>query len=103
VSALSYVYTMEWGQYYSRQVYLTVLDQMVGCFMYWGDDFDQQQAYVDVQGIYLGLQDGSMSKAAALSALTTIRDSQLIPWFETDLAAMSSAWQTATGILDVVA
>jgi len=102
VSALASVYTMEWGKYYSRETYLTVLDQMVGCFMYWGDDFDQQQAYVDVQGIYLGLKDGSMSRTTALNALTSIRDTQLIPWFETDLSAMKSAWLSATGIIDAV-
>jgi hypothetical protein len=102
VSALGYVYTMEWGKYYSREVYLTILDDMVGCFMYWGDDFDQQQAYVDVQGIYLGLKDGSMSRTTALNALTSIRDTQLIPWFETDLSAMKSAWSSATGIIDTV-
>lgn len=103
VSALGDVYTMEWGKYYSREVYLLILDQMVNCYMYWGDDFDQQQAYVDVQGVYLGLKDGSMSKATALNALISMRDTQLIPWYETDLFAMQSAWIDATGILDSVA
>ena len=102
ISALSKVYTMEWGKYYSREVYLTLLDNMINCFMYWGDDFDQQQAYVDVQGIYLGLSDGSMSKTTAITALKSIRDSQLIPWFETDLKALQSAWTQATGILDAI-
>ena len=103
VSALGDVYTIEWGKYYSREVYLLILDQMVNCYMYWGDDFDQQQAYVDVQGVYLGLKDGSMSKATALNALISMRDTQLIPWYETDLFAMQSAWIDATGILDSVA
>jgi hypothetical protein len=56
--------------------------------------------YVDVQGIYLGLQDGSMSKADAISSLTNIRDSQLLPWFEADLGVQQWAWTTSAGILD---
>jgi hypothetical protein len=100
LAALGSVYTMEWGKYFSRATYLDTFNAMVNTYMYWGDDFDQQQMYVDVQGIYLGLQDGSMSKADAISSLTNIRDSQLLPWFEADLGVQQWAWTTSAGILD---
>jgi len=98
--ALEGVYTMEWGRHFSRHTYLTLFDGMVNTYMYWGDDFDQQQAYVDVQGIYLGLKDGSVSKAAALADLTWIRDAQLLPWFQEDLRTLVWAWSRAAAVLD---
>ncbi|MGQ9587248.1 MAG: M28 family peptidase [Thermoplasmata archaeon] len=100
IAALGNVYTMEWGKYYSRETYLEVLSSMVDCYMYWGDDFDQQQAYVDVQGIYLGLKDGSMSKSAALASLKSIGDGQLIPWFQEDIKTLEWAWLASSGVLD---
>lgn len=103
VSALGNVYTMEWGKYFSRESYLDTFDSMSFGYMYWGADFDQQQAYVDVQAIYSGLQDGSMSTRVALAELRGIMSTQLIPWLETDLAAMTQAWSTAAGILDAAA
>lgn len=99
--SLESVYTMEWGKYFSRGTYVRTFDDMVDVFMYWGDDFDQQQMYVDVHGIYLGLKDGSMSKAEAVSQLTWIRDNQLIPWFEEDIVTLQWAWSEATMILDI--
>ena len=98
--ALEGVYTMEWGRHFSRHTYLTLFDGMLNTYMYWGDDFDQQQAYVDVQGIYLGLKDGSVSKAAALADLTWIRDAQLLPWFQEDLRTLVWAWSRAAAVLD---
>src|SRR3990170_4387632 len=98
--ALEGVYTMEWGRHFSRHTYLTLFDGMVNTYMYWGDDFDQQQAYVDVQGIYLGLKDGSVSKAAALADLIWIRDAQLLPWFQEDLRTLVWAWSRAAAVLD---
>jgi len=100
VSALGNVYTMQWGRYFSEQVYQDEMDSMDECFMYWGDDFDQQQAYVDVHAIYFGLKDGSMSRSDALSALNTIKSAQLVPWLEADLGALAWAWDGAAGILD---
>ena len=91
---------MEWGRHFSRHTYLTLFDAMVNTFMYWGDDFDQQQAYVDVQGIYLGLKDGSVTKADALRDLTWIRDAQLLPWFQEDLRTLAWAWTLAAAVLD---
>ncbi len=99
VAALENVYTMEWGRYYSRETYTELLREMMDVYLYWGGDFGQQQSYVDVQGIYLGLKDGSMSKASALAALRTIADSQLTPWLVGDLQVLERAWTEAAGIL----
>jgi hypothetical protein len=99
LAALENVYGMEWGKYYSRYTYVKTLSDMQDVFMYWGDDFDQQQRYVDVQGVYLGLKDGSMTRADAINQLTSIRDGQLVPWFEADLVVMSSAWDQGAAIL----
>ena len=100
LAALGNVYSMEWGMYFSRGAYLDTFNNMMYDFMYWGDDFDQQQAYVDVHWIYLGLKDGSVSNAEALNALKSIRDGQLLPWFEADLAVQAWAWTMSAGILD---
>jgi hypothetical protein len=100
VAALANVYTMQWGKYFSLQTYEDEMDSMDECFMYWGDDFDQQQAYVDVYSIYYGLKDGTMSKTAAYNALAEIKNSQLVPWLETDLGTLAWAWGDAASILD---
>lgn len=100
VSALSNVYTMQWGKYFSEKTYQDEMDSMDECFMYWGDDFDQQQAYVDVHAIYFGLRDGTMSRSDALNALNTIKSSQLVPWLEADLGTLVWAWGEGAGILD---
>ncbi len=100
MAALENVYMMEWGKYFSRESFLDTYDDMFNEFMYWGDDYDQQQANVDVHWIYMGLKDGSLTDSEALSALKTIRDGQLIPWFEADLQVQAWAWTTGAGILD---
>lgn len=100
VSALERVRSMEWGIYCSRGVYVEILAQMMDCFMYWGDDFDQAQDYVDIQGVYLGLKDGSMTRAEALEQLEPIRDDQLAPWFEEDVESLRWAWTEAALILE---
>jgi hypothetical protein len=100
IAALENVYTMQWGKYFSLEAYQGEMDSMDECFMYWGDDFDQQQAYVDVYSIWSDLKDGSMSKAAALDALGEIKNSQLVPWLEADLGTLVWAWGDAAGILD---
>jgi Iap family predicted aminopeptidase len=99
IVALEGVYTMEWGKYYSRATFLELLREMMDVSMYWGADFQQQQSYVDVQGIYLGLKDGTLSKGAALSQLRGIADSQLSPWLAGDLGALRSAYLESAGIL----
>ena len=99
LKALERVYSMEWGHRFSREPYLNVLNLFNEADRYWGDDWDQQQDYVDVQGIYLGLREGQMSRSAARSALEAIRAEQLIPWLHEDLATLQSAWYQAAAIL----
>ncbi len=102
-TALEGVYGMEWGKYFSLYTYQKTLYDMQDVFMYWGDDFDQQQAYIDVGPVYHGLRDGSMNKADALAQLTAIRDTQLLPWYEADLLVMSGAWTQGGAILAAAA
>jgi Iap family predicted aminopeptidase len=99
LKSLENVYTMEWGKLYSRETYLRTLDDMTNVFMYWGDDFDQQQMYVDVQGVYLGLKDGTMTNADAIHQLSWIDDNQLVPWFAEDVGTLSWAWTEGSAIL----
>jgi hypothetical protein len=39
---------------------------MVNAEMHWGDDSNQQQAYVDVHAIHRGLRDGTLAPADAV-------------------------------------
>lgn len=100
VNSLERVRSMEWGTLCSRDVYTEVLAQMVDCFQYWGDDFDQAQNYVDIQDVYLGLRDGYMTRAEALEQLEHVRDNQLIPWFLEDVETLEWAWNEAALILE---
>lgn len=97
--ALRRVYSMEWGQLFSPKAYRGVAEGMVGGEMYWGDDFDQQQAYIDVHGIYVGLRDGTLSRDAALRQLREIRRTELLPWLSEDLDALAEAWVEAAATL----
>jgi hypothetical protein len=99
LAALEGVYTMEWGRYYSRATFTELLREMMDVYLYWGGDFQQQQSYVDVQGIYFGLKDGSVTRADALASLRAIAAGQLVPWLSGDLAVMRGAWVQAAGIL----
>jgi hypothetical protein len=98
-SALEHVYSMEWGHLFSPEVYHEVMASMINDAMYWGDDFDQQQKYVDVHGIYVGLKTGTLSIPNATNALNEIRTTQLIPWLEEDLGTLAWAWTDAANIL----
>jgi hypothetical protein len=98
--SLENVYTMEWGHLFSPEVYHGVMTSMINDAMYWGDDFDQQQKYVDVYAIYMGLKAGTLSIPNAVSALNEIRINQLIPWLQEDLATLGWAWTTAASILN---
>ncbi|MDQ1372279.1 MAG: family peptidase [Candidatus Thermoplasmatota archaeon] len=95
--ALEAVRSMEWGVYCSREAYVLVLGQMMDCFMYWGDDFDQAQDYVDIQGVYLGLRDGSMSVEDALAYLEEVRGGPdgLEAWFMEDVLTLEREWTNA--------
>jgi hypothetical protein len=99
LTALESVYTMEWGKLFGRQTYLDVMGWMINDEMYWGGVWDQQQMYVDVQWIYLGLKDGTLSMADAVSALNQIESGQLMPWLEVDLGVMESAYYLAADTL----
>ncbi|MDH4122704.1 MAG: M28 family peptidase [Thermoplasmata archaeon] len=100
MKALESVYTMEWGHLFSPETYETVMGWMINDEMYWGDDFDQQQMYVDVHWIYMGLKDKSLSVNDAIDALNDIKNTQLIPWLEEDLVALAWAWGEASMVLD---
>jgi hypothetical protein len=99
LKALEQVYTMEWGRLFSPETYRSVMDWMISDSMYWGDDFDQQQDYVDVRAIYRGLKDGSLTPQGAVTELQVIRQTQLIPWLEEDLDKLEWAWREAAGKL----
>ena len=99
-SALEAVRSMEWGVYCSREAYVEVYAQMMYCEMYWGDDFDQAQGYIDIQGVYLGLKDGSMSTEEALDQLSWVKENQLLPWFEEDVLSLEREWTNAAEVLE---
>ena len=93
--ALGYVNNMETGTAFSAETYAKSMSDMINDDMYWGDDFDQQQAYVDVYHVYAGLRDRTMSNATARLFLSGIRDGQLLPWLEEDLTALQDQWHLA--------
>jgi Iap family predicted aminopeptidase len=99
LKALEVIYSMEWGHRFSRSVYRTVLDSFTNADLYWGAEWDQQQEYIDVQGIYLGLRDGKMTVKSAITQLNEIRAGQLIPWLHEDLIVVESAWNQAAELL----
>jgi len=97
--ALGKVSSMEWGRLFSPETYRATMDSMIGGEMYWGDDFDQQQAYVDVHGIYLGLKDGTLSTSDAIGDLASIRRTELRPWLREDLESLRTGWREAAATL----
>ncbi len=99
-TALGSVRTMEWGVYCSRAAYIELYAQMMYCDQYWGGEFDQAQAYVDIQGVYLGLTDGSMTAEEALAELNWVVDNQLIPWFVEDVLSLEREWTNAAVVLE---
>ena len=99
-TALASVRTMEWGIYCSRDAYVEVYAQMMYCDQYWGGVYDQAQAYIDIQGVYLGLMDGTMSAEEALAELNWVVDNQLIPWFEEDVLSLEREWTNAAEVLE---
>ncbi len=99
LNALEQVYTMEWGHLFSSETYHSVVDWMISDSMYWADDFDQQQDYVDVHAIYRGLKAGSLTPQGAINELQVIRQTQLIPWLEEDLDKLEWAWREAARTL----
>ncbi len=100
-TALESVRSMEWGMYCGREAYLDVYGQMMYCAMYWGDDFDQAQDYIDIQGVYLGLTQGSMTIDEALAELESARLT-LEGWFTTDVLKLELEWGNAAVPLEAV-
>jgi hypothetical protein len=100
-TALESVRSMEWGVYCGREAYLDVYRQMMDCFMYWGDDFDQAQSYIDIQDVYLGLTDDSMTAEEALDDLghdlATLEN-----WFIEDVQKLELEWGNAAVPLEEV-
>jgi hypothetical protein len=97
--AIGRVYSMEWGRLFSPTVYRAVMASMYGGEMHWGDDFDQQQAYVDVYGIHRGLERGTLTPSEAVRELSVVRQLQLRPWLKEDLIALTTAWEEAAATL----
>ncbi len=96
---LGKVSSMAWGRLFSPAVYRAELRAMYGGDMYWGDDFDQQQAYVNVYGIYRGLARKALSPSEAVRELSVVREHQLLPWLKEDLDALTSAWRQAAATI----
>ena len=99
LGALETVYSMEWGRVCSPEVYNTIMSWMWNDELYWGGEWDQQQAYVNVHWIYLGLKDGTMTIEDAKAALMDVKKTQLQPWLQEDLMTLESAWLEAAGML----
>lgn len=102
LGALETVYGMEWGHYCSNATYNYILSWMINDEMYWGGEWDQEQAYVSVLWIYDGLKDGTMKPADGKVALNLVKTTQLDPWLFTDLKDLESAWLGATSTLAAV-
>ena len=102
LKSLESVYTMSWGHLFSPETYATAMSWMVAEPWYWGSDFDQQQAYVDVYWVWAGLKAGTLPVNDAISALEDIRQSQLIPWLEGDLGTLDWAYSEAAEVLEGV-
>ncbi len=100
LTALETVYSMEWGRVCSPEAYNTIMSWMWNDVMYWGGEWDQQQAYVNVHWIYLGLADGTLSIMDAKAALKEIKNTQLVPWLQEDLMTLENAWLDAAGMLE---
>jgi len=99
LTALTSVYTMEWGNLFSNWTYHNTYQWMYNPTMYWGDDFDQQQAYIDIWWIWNGVTNGSVSLANAITALTAVKNNLLLPWLHTDLLVMENAFDNASATI----
>jgi len=102
IKALQGIYTMDWATLCSLETYDLVMSWMTSDEMYWADDFDQQQAYLEVYWVYLGLLDETLSDSEAQLTLEDMRDNLLAPWLQDDLRTLEWAWAEAADILDEV-
>jgi hypothetical protein len=99
LKALTSVYSMEWGHRFGEHAYQQVFTWMNENDRYWGAEWDQQQDYVNVHWIYLGLNDGTLTQPDAMQALGDVRSSQLVPWLREDLGTLEWAWYQAADII----
>jgi hypothetical protein len=99
LKALEGVYSMEWGHRFGEHAYQQVFTWMNDNDRYWGAEWDQQQSYINVHWIYLGLSNGSLSYPEAIEASQSIRSSELVPWLREDLETLEWAWSAAAEIL----
>jgi Zn-dependent M28 family amino/carboxypeptidase len=99
LSALQGIYTMDWAPLCSLETYNLLMSWMINDEMYWADDFDQQQEYLDVYWVYLGLVSETLTDSEAQDILEDMREDLLIPWLQEDLLTLEWAWMEATGIL----
>jgi len=99
ISALQGIYTMDWAPLCSLETYELVMSWMIDDEMYWADDFDQQQEYLDVYWVYLGLAGETLANHEAQSILEDMRDDLLIPWLQEDLLTLEWAWMEAAEVL----
>jgi len=99
LTALTSVYTMEWGNLFSNWTYHNTYQWMYNPTMYWGSVWDQQQAYIDIWWIWNGVTNGSVSQANAIIALTAVKNNLLLPWLHTDLLVMENAFDNASATI----
>lgn len=102
LGALETVYDMEWGHLCSNETYNFILSWMYNDELYWGGEWDQEQAYVSVLWIYDGLKEGTLSPVGAVAALNYVKATQLVPWLLADLMDLERAWLGATSTLSAV-
>ena len=101
MAALNNVNNMDNATAFSLATYTKTMDDMINDTMHWGDDFDQQQKYIDVYALYLGIDDETTSIADAITELQSIKDTQLLPWLEEDLLTLQDQWGLAEEVLRV--
>ena len=65
-------------------------------------DFGQQQAYLDVYWVYLGLLNDALSDSEARLVLEDMRDNLLIPWLQEDLLTLEWAWTESAALLSAL-
>ena len=99
LGALGYVNNMETATPFSAATYAKSMSDMINDNMYWGDDFDQQQKYVDVYSLYTGLRDTTMRISMVLAELRSIKETELLPWLEEDLNTLRDQWHLAAVVV----
>ena len=102
LEALETVYGMEWGHLCSNVTYNFILSWMYNDQRYWGAEWDQAQAYVNVLWIYDGLKNNTLNPADAQVALKNVNATELVPWLLEDLMNLECAWLEVACTLSAV-